>query len=99
MMWYNENIFENLVYIVDLEFDVVMEMVVDGMLNVDIVFRVIEIRFLGIVVVVVWDNFMYELVEEVLRKNKVVVCNLIFEDDFVVENVNNRNLWFWRRFE
>lgn len=98
-MWYNENIFENLVYIVDLEFDVVMEMVVDGMLNVDIVFRVIEIRFLGIVVVVVWDNFMYELVEEVLRKNKVVVCNLIFEDDFVVENVNNRNLWFWRRFE
>lgn len=76
-------------YIVEFEWDGVIKF--DG----DNVFVEIKIRFLGDVVVIVWDNFMYELVEEVLRKYIVVVYNFIFVDDLEGENINNENLWFW----
>lgn len=76
-------------YIVEFEWDGVIKF--DG----DNVFVEIKIRFLGDVVVIVWDNFMYELVEEVLRKYVVVVYNFIFVDDLEGENINNENLWFW----
>lgn len=76
-------------YIVEFEWDGNIKF--DG----DNVFVEIKIRFLGDVVVIVWDNFMYELVEDVLRKYVVVVYNFIFVDDLVGENINNENLWFW----
>lgn len=99
MMQHNENTFENPAYIADPELDAVMETVVNGTSNVDTVSRVTEIRLSGTAVAVARDNPMYEPAEEVLRKNKAVVCNPIFEDDSVTENVNNRNLRLWRRPE
>ncbi|XP_022800387.1 protocadherin Fat 4-like [Stylophora pistillata] len=99
MMQQSKNTFENPAYIADPEFDAAMETAVDGPLNVDLVSRVTEIRLSGNAVAFARDNPMYEPAEEVLRKNKAVVCNPLFEDDSEAENVNSRNLRLWRRPE